>query len=107
MRRQGSEPEPQPQISLAAIPSIELDTVHAALTDSPYDFRTIETVSAETGLDREHVAVILEKSGIARSPLFRQENGERLYTPAERPKTLSERVRSISWFMRHYVARET
>ena len=67
-----------------------------ALADARWDFRTIEGLSASSGLDEDRVRTLLRKyDALVRKSLVLDRQGRELYTLASRRPRLQEVLTSI------------
>jgi GAF domain-containing protein len=74
---------------------IDEDKIISCLKNSKYDFRTVEGISAETGIQADKVQTFLQSSSMVRTSLARNKRGMTLYAHRDRPIKLQE-VLSIS-----------
>ena len=81
---------------MAAGPNSQIDPwgkIETALEDERWDFRTVEGIAAETGLDAKVVAEELERhSGRVRRAIAPDRKGRELYTAKRRRAGLREIV---------------
>lgn len=75
----------------------EWDRVYSALADSKWDFRTVNGIAEETGLDQERIARLLdEHQSEIRWTVSR--NRGMLYTLKSRPVKLREYIADLQMF---------
>lgn len=70
--------EPSSRVAIAVVSVIE------ALRSRQYDFRTIDGIKRETGLEKEFICQILSLDFVARPPMFLPPNGQKLFTDYRR-----------------------
>lgn len=76
------------------------DQVLVALSDSRYEFRTIDGIAKATGLHHDEVMDSIKSLGDkVRISDVTDSKGQLLYTLASRSKTLRERVSEVRSFM--------
>jgi len=92
------EVNPILEISLDEVPGEEFEVIKSALMDSQWKYRSVSGIHEETGVRPEHVAAVLDHSGLARRTVFTKEpGGQALYARATQPKTFREQLEEIRW----------
>ncbi len=77
-----------------------IKSVTDALADERWDFRTVDGIARQTGLDPPEVQQILdEHPDLFRRSYLDSEDGKALYTLATRPEKLRERVAELKSFL--------
>lgn len=95
------EVRPIAEVPLEEVPSEEFEIIKSALNNGEFRYRTISGIHKDTGVQSEHIAAVLDHSGLARRTAYVKEPGQAVYAPAEAPKTFRERIAEARWLLTH------
>jgi hypothetical protein len=89
-----------PEVPLDEVPTEEFELIKNALASQASPYRTINGIQTDTGIPAEHIATVLDNSGLARRTVYHQEPGHQaVYTAADLKKPFRERLAEIRWML--------
>jgi hypothetical protein len=87
-------------MSVTAVDDAAVESVFDAVADERWDFRTVDGIARETTLDPELIRHILDtRTDLFRRSFVNTEGGKTLYTLANRPEKLRERLAEIQQYL--------